>query len=62
VDQGRGYVKNAQGSVVAEVTREGVVSGNGQRTAGYVQGFTFDRMYIIAAYVMLVDSDFVAGY
>lgn len=62
VDQGRGYVKNAQGSVVAEVTREGVVSGNGQRTAGYVQGFTFDRMYLIAAYVLLVDSDFVAGY
>jgi hypothetical protein len=62
VDQGRGYVRNAQGSVVAEVTREGVVSGNGQRTAGYVQGFSFDSMHLLAAYVLLVDSDFVAGY
>ena len=62
VDQGRGYVKNSQGSVIAEVTREGIVSGNGQRTAGYLQGFTYDNMYQIAAYVLLVDSDFVAGY
>lgn len=58
VDPGRGYVKNAQGSVVAEVSREGVVSGNSQRTAGYIQGFAFDRMYQLAAYVLLVDYSF----
>ena len=58
VDPGRGYVRNAQGSVVAEVSREGVVSGNSQRTAGYIQGFAFDRMYQLAAYVLLVDYSF----
>jgi len=44
------------------VTREGVLSGNGQRTAGYVQGFRFESMYQLAAYVLLVDTDLVAGY
>jgi len=62
VDIGHGYVRNAQGSVVAEVSKDGSVSGNGQRTAGYVQGFTFEAMPRLAAYVLLVDPAFVAGF
>ena len=61
-DQGRGYVKDKQGSVVAEISKEGQVIGNGSQTAGVVQGFTFDQMHTIAAYVLLVDPRFVAGF
>mmetsp|Transcript_46735 Transcript_46735/g.77361 ORF Transcript_46735/g.77361 Transcript_46735/m.77361 type:complete len:610 (+) Transcript_46735:86-1915(+) len=61
-DQGRGYVKNPQGSVIAEISKEGVVSGNGGMTAGYIQGFSFESMYKVAAYILLVDPDFVAKF
>lgn len=61
-DQGRGYIKNAHGSVTAEVTKEGTITGNGQQTAGFVQGFTFQGMVTIAAYVLLVDPTFTKGY
>jgi len=61
-DTGRGYVKNAQGSVIAEVNKEGAVTGNGGQTAGTVQGFTFDAMMKVAAYVLLVDPEFIKDY
>jgi len=60
-DQGRGYVKNSQGSVIAEVSKEGFVTGNGGQTAGKVDGFAYDLMTQIAAYILLVDPDFVSG-
>ena len=104
-DSGRGYVKNATGSVVAEINKEGVVSGNHGMTVGAVEGcaaaaaaaaaaarpparpspraprdrparprspeperprprrsFTFDHMARFAAYVLLIDPAYVAGY
>jgi len=61
-DQGRGYVKNPQGSVIAEITKEGSVKGNKSQTAGTIQGFRFEHMVQVAAYVLLVDPDFVDGY
>ena len=60
-DQGRGYIKDAKGSVVAEITKEGVLSGNAQTTAGFVQGFTFQSMVTVAAYILLIDPKLTAG-
>ena len=61
-DAGRGYVTDEHGSVLAELRKEGTVVGNGGFTAGYIDGFTFASTRTLAAYVLLVDPAFVAGY
>lgn len=61
-DQGRGHVMDLGGSVVAEISKEGRVSGNGQQTAGKVDGWSFQHMQTLAAFILLVDADFTAGY
>ena len=37
-DMGRGFIKDAQGSVVAEIAKEGGVTGNRGQTVGNVEG------------------------
>ena len=59
-DVGRGLVQDGGGSTIAEVSKEGVVIGNSQMQAGWVEGFSFDNMQTIAAYLHLVDPAFTA--
>jgi hypothetical protein len=61
-DQGRGLVKDEGGSTILEISKEGVVIGNSQKQAGWVEGFSFDAMQTLAAFVHLVDPDFIASY
>ena len=61
-DQGRGLVKDLMGSVLAEVNAEGVVRGNANMTAGYLEGFSFVQVPTFAAYVLLHDRPYVVGY
>lgn len=61
-DLGRGYIKDPQGSVVAELTKEGVVTGNRSQTVGRVEGFKYEHMMRLAAYIFLVDPAYCAGY
>ena len=60
-DVGRGLVRDRGGSTIAEVSKEGVVLGNSQMQAGGVEGFTFDAMQTLAAYLHLVDPAFTAS-
>ena len=60
-DVGRGLVRDSGGSTIAEVSKEGVVLGNSQMQAGWVEGFTFDAMQTLAAYLHLVDPAFTAS-
>ena len=61
-DRGRGYVKDAMGSVVAEVNKEGIITGNGGQTAGIAEGFSYEAMMTLSAYILLVDEAFVRGF
>ncbi len=61
-DAGRGFVKNKLGSVIAEISKDGSVTGNGQRLAGAIEGFKYECMDKVAAYVHLVDPDYVKGF
>ena len=60
-DVGRGLVQDSGGSTIAEVSKEGVVLGNSQMQAGWVEGFTYDAMQTLAAYLHLVDPAFTAS-
>ena len=60
-DVGRGLVQDSGGSTIAEISKEGVVLGNSQMQAGWVEGFTFDAMQTLAAYLHLVDPAFTAS-
>ena len=60
-DVGRGLVRDGGGSTIAEVSKEGVVLGNSQMQAGWVEGFTYDAMQTLAAYLHLVDPAFTAS-
>ena len=60
-DVGRGLVRDGGGSTIAEVSKEGVVLGNSQMQAGWVEGFTYDTMQTLAAYLHLVDPAFTAS-
>ena len=59
-DVGRGLVRNSGGSTIAEV-KAGAVLGNSQLHAGWVEGFTYDAMQTLAAYLHLVDPAFTAS-
>ncbi|KAL1521767.1 hypothetical protein AB1Y20_021421 [Prymnesium parvum] len=61
-DLGKGYVKDPQGSVIAELSKEGYITGNRGQTAGRVEGFSYDQIPKLAAYMCLVDMAFVKGY
>ena len=58
-DSGRGFVKDAQGSVVAEISKEGHVTNNGGQGIGAIDGFSFALIGTLAAYFLLVDPAFV---
>ena len=60
-DPGRGYVKDAQGSVVAELNKEGTIKDNAGQTIGIVEGFTYSKMVTMAAYFLLVDRELTHG-
>ena len=60
-DVGRGLVRDGGGSTIAEASKEGVVLGNSQMQAGWVEGFTYDTMQTLAAYLHLVDPAFTAS-
>ena len=36
--------------------------GNANMTAGYLEGFSFDLVPTVAAYVLLLDRPYVVGY
>lgn len=58
-DQGRGYIKDASGSVVAELNKEGVIQDNGGQSIGFIEGFTYHKVPILAAYFLIVDPSYV---
>ena len=59
-DAGRGLVKDAQGSVVAELTSAGHVTNNGGQAVGTIEGtFSFSMLKTMAAYFLLVDPKFL---
>ena len=60
-DVGRGLVRNSGGSTIAELSKAGAVLGNSQLQAGWVEGFTYDAMQTVAAYLHLVDPEFTAS-
>ena len=60
-DLGRGCVKDAQGSVVAELNKEGTIKDNAGQSIGAVEGFSYDCMTTLAAYFLLVDTDLLWG-
>ncbi len=55
-------MRDAAGSVIAEMNKSGNVKGNAGKTAGCIEGFEYDRIRHVAAYLLLVDNcRFVAG-
>ena len=61
VDYGRGVVRDAQGSTVAEIGRGGDVLGHWGATCGRLDGFEYRLLRVAAAYLVLVDPAFVQG-
>jgi len=61
-DLGKGYIKDPQGSVIAELSKEGYVTGNRGQTVGRVEGFGYEMVPKLAAYVCLVDPAYVKGF
>lgn len=60
-DPGRGYVKDALGSVVAELTKEGTITDNGGQSIGKIENFNYANIATLAAYFLLVDPKLVRG-
>jgi len=60
-DPGRGYIKDGQGSVVAELNKEGVIKDNAGQSIGVVEGFSYSKITTIAAYFLLVDKELLRG-
>ena len=60
-DPGRGYVKDAQGSVIAEISKEGSIKNNAGQGVGVFEGFSYELMPTIAAYFLLVDPSFLTS-
>jgi len=58
-DLGRGYIKDNQGSVIAEITKEGSLTNNSGQGVGCIDGFLFSNVTTLAAYFLLVDPSFV---
>ena len=60
-DSGRGYIKDAQGSVIAEISKEGSIKNNAGQGVGVFEGFSYELMPTIAAYFLLVDPSFLTS-
>ena len=60
-DPGRGYVKDALGSVVAELSKEGTITDNGGQSIGKIENFSYVHIATLAAYFLLVDPKLVRG-
>ena len=54
-DPGRGYVKDAHGSVVAEISALGTITNNAGQSIGKAQGFDRGKLSTLAAYLLIVD-------
>ena len=54
-DAGRGLVRDPSGSVVAALSRGGALTDHAGQSVGVVDGFGYDRMATIAAYLLLLD-------
>ena len=61
VDYGLGVIRDATGSTIASLTRAGEVSGHYGARAGTLEGFSFAMLRSAAAYLTLVDAQFVQG-
>ena len=60
-DPGRGYIKDPHGSVIAELSKDGVLINNGGVTLGRFEGFSYDQLNVVAAYILLVDPGCIRG-
>ena len=60
-DPGRGYIKDPNGSVIAELSKDGVLINNGGLTLGRFEGFSYEQLTTVAAYILLVDRSCVKG-
>ena len=54
-DPGRGYVKDAHGSIMAEISVLGTITNNAGQSIGKVQGFDRGKLPTLAAYFLIVD-------
>mgnify|MGYP004089707255 CR=1 FL=1 len=61
VDFGRALIRDQNGSTIAEIRTDGLVLGHWGQTCGQLENFTFDQMPAAAAYMLLLDYDFVRG-
>ena len=58
-DPGRGYIKDSQGSVIAEFSKEGKLTNNSGQGIGAVEGFSYSHVATLAAYFLLVDPAYL---
>lgn len=61
VDYGRAALRSAQGSTVAELRKDGEVLGHRGSHCGRLEGFSYGMLQQAAAYIALIDPDFVQG-
>ena len=61
VDYGLGVIRDATGSTVASLTRNGEISGHHGARAGRLEGFTYMMMRSAAAYLTLVEPALLEG-
>ena len=61
VDYGIGVLKDADGSTIASITRNGEVSGHYGARCGRLDGFDYSKLRVAAAYLALLDKSFIAG-
>jgi len=55
IDLGRAYIKNTNGSTIAELDNTGSVTGHAGTFLGQFEGFTYHQMKVIGLYLFLVD-------
>jgi len=61
VDYGRALIREPSGSTLAEVSRSGEVLGHWGATCGKLEGFNYEMIQQAAAYILLIDPEFVKG-
>ena len=54
-----GYVKDSHGKVIAEMGKDGEVRDHHGKEVGKCEGFTPQRMAALAAYLLLIDDDWL---
>jgi hypothetical protein len=61
VDYGQALIRDANGSTIASFTRNGDVCGHTGARCGTLDGFSFEQLRMAAAYLILVDPDYLNG-